>query len=81
MELAEGFAEGLDGEVVGIGGVVGHAQEHEVDRLAIEAHEVGIGTLVALLAGGQHQLVIALGLVVSFFETDVFTPRHSAITM
>ena len=53
VELAEGFAEGFDGEVVGIGGVVGHAEQHEVDGFAIIAHQVGIGALVAFFAGGK----------------------------
>ena len=59
-ELAEGFSEGLDGEVVGIDGAVRHAEEHKVDRLAVVAHKVGIGPLVASVAGGEDKLVVAL---------------------
>ena len=63
-ELAEGLAEGLHGEVVGIHRAVGHAEEHEVDGLAVETHKVGIGPLVALVAGGNDKLIIALCLLV-----------------
>ena len=63
-EGAEGFAEGFDGEVVGIDGAVGHAEEHEVDGLTVVAHEVGVGALVAFVAGSDYELVVALCLVV-----------------
>ena len=63
-ELAEGFAEGFDGEVVGVDRAMGHAEEHEVDGFAIVAHKVGVGTLVALVAGGHNELVVTLCLVV-----------------
>ena len=61
VELAEGLAEGLHGEVVGVEGVARHAQKHVIYRVAVETHKVGVGLLIPVIAGSAYEEVVALG--------------------
>ena len=53
IELAEGLSESLYGQVVGFGGIMGHAEQHQIDGLAVETHQIGISFLVAFFTGGK----------------------------
>ena len=61
VELAEGLAEGLHGEVVGVEGVARHAQKHVIYRVAVETHKVSVGLLIPVIAGSAYEEVVALG--------------------
>lgn len=63
VERAESLAEGFQRKVVGLIGVVSHLENHKIEGLSVETHEVGKSMFIALLASGTHEFVVAHSLI------------------
>jgi hypothetical protein len=55
LQAVEGLAEGFDRQVLRIVLVVDHLQQHEVDGVAVPAHQFGVGLLIAFVHGAAHE--------------------------
>ena len=60
MQLEECLAEGLNSEVVGGGGVMCHAEQQQIEGLAVGCHQVCIGLAAAVVARVAHEFVVVL---------------------
>ena len=72
LEPAEGLAEGLDHQVLGVVAVVDHLQEHVVNGLPVPLHQFGKGPLIVGVQSPADQAIVVLGLVGEVVDHDRF---------